>query len=34
MALGSLGIGSVDKYITRKTANKENTIDNNTEELG
>jgi hypothetical protein len=34
MALGSLGIGSVDKYITRKTTSKENNIDNNTEELG
>lgn len=35
MALGSLGIGSVDKYITRKTTKDttDNNIDN-TEELG
>jgi hypothetical protein len=34
MSLGSLGIGSVDKFITRKTPTKENDITNNTEELG
>ena len=34
IALGSLGIGSIDKYITRKTPNKENDNMNDNEELG